>query len=524
MGTQGSTDPYVVHDPKNTATFVGLIWLLFGTAIVAVLPAIVAGDVPLMAAGAALGLTSMLGGVALLRGYTPGYGTMLAASYAGVVALAVLQGFYGHDRGEMISNLFLPIALVTGAVHPPRRTAGVLVAIVIALGAHEAGGGWSALNLGDLAIHSVIFVLVALISSSLTTQLREQRAHARAEEAHAQELASTDPLTGLGNRRRLLVELDEAVAEGRPIVLALFDLDGFKAYNDSFGHPAGDALLHSMGADLAAVLDGRATAYRMGGDEFCVLAPADGLEDAVVADAACALNKQGEGFVIGSSFGFILVPSEARTTEEALRGADRRMYANKASGRTSAGRQTTDVLLGVLRECNPDLGEHVEGVTALCTVVAEALEVGDEDIGVLLQAASLHDIGKAAIPDAIISKAGPLDEDEWAFMRQHTVMGERIMAYAPSLTRAAQLVRSSHERVDGGGYPDGLIGDDIPLGARIICACDAYDAMTTDRPYRTAMEPDAALEELRNCAGSQFDPRVVEALCASVATGTSIFR
>jgi HD-GYP domain-containing protein (c-di-GMP phosphodiesterase class II) len=257
----------------------------------------------------------------------------------------------------------------------------------------------------------------------------------------------------------------------------------------------------------------------MGGDEFCVLAPAASGEadDAIVRTAADALSEHGEAFTIGASYGSILMPSEADNSEAALRGADRRMYAHKAGGRTSAGRQSTDVLLRVLRERHPDLGDHVEDVTTLCEAVAQRLEVPADELGSLLQAAALHDVGKAAIPDAILGKAGPLDANEWAFMRQHTVMGERIMAVAPSLTRAAELVRWSHERIDGTGYPDQLIGDDIPLAARIISACDAYDAMVSDRPYRAAIPVTAAVAELRRCAGTQFDPVVVEALIATVA-------
>jgi HD-GYP domain-containing protein (c-di-GMP phosphodiesterase class II) len=129
----------------------------------------------------------------------------------------------------------------------------------------------------------------------------------------------------------------------------------------------------------------------------------------------------------------------------------------------------------------------------------------------LLQAAALHDVGKVAIPDAILDKPGPLDEAEWEFMRTHTLIGERILAEAPSLTEASKIVRSSHERHDGTGYPDGLAGDAIPLAARIIAVCDSFDAMTSNRPYRTAMSMEGALSELYNCSGTQFDPVVVKA-------------
>jgi HD-GYP domain-containing protein (c-di-GMP phosphodiesterase class II) len=132
-------------------------------------------------------------------------------------------------------------------------------------------------------------------------------------------------------------------------------------------------------------------------------------------------------------------------------------------------------------------------------------------------AAELHDVGKVAIPDAILNKPGPLDDDEWAFMRRHTLIGERIVAAAPALGQVARLVRSSHERWDGEGYPDGTAGEDIPLGARVIAVCDAYDAIVSDRPYRAARSAEEALDELHRCAGTHFDPAVVAAFVAVLA-------
>jgi len=144
-----------------------------------------------------------------------------------------------------------------------------------------------------------------------------------------------------------------------------------------------------------------------------------------------------------------------------------------------------------------------------------------EDLEILVRAAELHDVGKVAVPDAILHKPAALDPAEWAFIRRHTLIGEKIVAAAPDLVRVARLVRSSHENYDGTGYPDALKGREIPLGSRIIAVCDAYDAMTTDRPYRQAMDEPSALGELRRCAGSQFDPDVVERFCAVLASARS---
>jgi diguanylate cyclase (GGDEF)-like protein len=329
--------------------------------------------------------------------------------------------------------------------------------------------------------------------------------------------AMTDALTGLRNRRALIDDLNLQLALGgdeNRLILALYDLDGFKQYNDTFGHPAGDALLARMGERLHQKAAPVGSAYRMGGDEFCVLVPA-GSEagEKAVQLAADALTEEGEGFAIGCSYGTSYLPVEADSAPDALLLADQRMYENKA-GRSSASRQSTDVLVKVLSERIPDVSRHLSGVSGLAERTAERLGLPEHEIKRVALAAELHDIGKTAIPDEIVNKPSALDEPEWEFMRRHTLIGERIVRAAPSLAHTARLVRSSHERFDGSGYPDGLSGTDIPLGASIITVCDAFDAMVAGRPYRSAREPAAALAELRRCTGTQFNPEVVEAFLA----------
>jgi two-component system cell cycle response regulator len=328
--------------------------------------------------------------------------------------------------------------------------------------------------------------------------------------------ALTDALTGLGNRRRLMRDLEEVLAPdgGRPSVLVLFDLNGFKGYNDVFGHPAGDALLTRLGARLGDAVSAPAGAYRMGGDEFCVLAPLDGCNPlAVVGRGRLARAALGAGFEISAAYGSVLVPEEADDAGTALGIADRRMYAEKATARRSADEQSRDVLLKALEEHHPDLGAHVHDVGLLAAAVAEELGLGGRELQHVRHAAELHDIGKVAVPSAILDKPGRLDPHEWAFIARHTLIGERILGAAVALRPVATLVRASHEHYDGNGYPDGTRGDDIPLGARIVSVCDAYDAMTSDRPYQRTMTPDEAIAELRRCAGTQFDPTVVAAFC-----------
>jgi diguanylate cyclase (GGDEF)-like protein len=381
-----------------------------------------------------------------------------------------------------------------------------------------------------MATVGTVVAILMLAGVFLIFYVRGARARAVAERlVHENELlleasrleASTDALTGIGNRRALNEHLVTGLAayDGPPeLLLAMFDLNGFKQYNDTFGHGAGDALLSRLGGCLAVAVGDSGTAYRMGGDEFCVLARCSPESaETLLARASSALSNKGEGWSIDCSYGAVWAPSEAADPSEALLIADRRMYANKTS-RSSASRQITDVLLQVLSEQDKRLDDHVSHVSELSGIVAHALDQPEHEEQRIRLAARLHDIGKTAIPDAILNRPGPLTEHEWEFMRRHTLIGERIVLAAPALASTAPLIRSSHERYDGTGYPDGLARDEIPIGARIIAVCDAFDAMTSSRPYRTSVTADAAFTELRRCAGAQFDPRVVDVFCDVAAS------
>jgi two-component system, cell cycle response regulator len=340
--------------------------------------------------------------------------------------------------------------------------------------------------------------------------------------AEATTAALTDALTGLGNRRALLAELEAELAEPpttHSAVLVLFDLDGFKDYNDTFGHPAGDALLVRLGGRLDQAVADCGSAYRLGGDEFCALLRHDPNRISADVDrAVTALHERGEGFDVGSSHGTVILPAEAPDSARALQLADQRLYAQKGVRRRHATtRQVRDVLLQMISERTPELRHHIDDVALLAQGVGRRLRLRAHELHELVRAAELHDIGKMAIPDEILTKPGPLDAPEWEFMRQHTIVGERMLGVAPVLGGVARLVRWSHERMDGGGYPDGLAGDEIPLGARIITVCDAFHAMTSDRPYRRAVSADEAVAELLRHCGTQFDPQVVAAFQAELA-------
>ena len=320
-----------------------------------------------------------------------------------------------------------------------------------------------------------------------------------------------DSLTLLPNRRQLLADLDRVDAASS---LLLLDLDGFKRYNDTFGHPAGDALLARLGARLATTVRGRGRAYRLDGDEFGVLAPAPTDLGALAADASAALSETGDGFNVSCSYGSAQLPLEAHDASEMLRLADQQLYAAKQGSSRSPGSQISAVLLQALSERYPTTSQDVYGVAEVAFAVANRLAVPAEEAIHIRQAGELHDVGKIAIPDAILEKPGALDDDEWGYVRQHPIVGERIIAAAQALSQAARLVRSTHERWDGTGYPDGLSGDDIPLGSRIIAICDAFNAMMGARSYRPGISEEMAFEQMRRCAGSQFDPELVRVFFA----------
>jgi diguanylate cyclase (GGDEF)-like protein len=336
------------------------------------------------------------------------------------------------------------------------------------------------------------------------------------------EQALTDALTKLGNRRKLAADLERQLpvaSETNPLVLILFDLDGFKRYNDTFGHLAGDAMLARLGTKLAAATAQSGAAYRLGGDEFCVLLPAHSEELCnVVAKAASALEEQGEDFAVGASYGAVLLPHEANDLDYAMQLADERMYALKRVRSPATADQTRDVLIQIMQAKQPELHDHSNQVAQLCRLVARRFGMTTEEVDRMVRAAELHDIGKVGIPDAILDKPGSLDEAEWESIRQHTLLGERILSVAPTMRPVGAIVRATHERWDGGGYPDGLREDQIPLAARIIAACDTYSVMTSDRSYRARMEHEAACAELRKQAGGQLDPQVVDALLEALSS------
>jgi diguanylate cyclase (GGDEF)-like protein len=473
-------------------------------------------------------LLSAVFGVFSLTGWRPGQRWLMLGLGALATTVADAVFLFQSSAGTYVEGTWIDILwpaamllIASSAWMPDRTRAGLAIEgrPLLAVPAVCA-----VLATGILVYdHFVRFNVLAIVLASATLGLvivrlavtfRENRRLLELTRAEA----TTDVLTGLSNRRQLLADLDRRLTAERvePTLLMLFDLDGFKGYNDTFGHPAGDALLVRLGAKLAAVPDDGGTVYRLGGDEFCLVATIDEGDAEPLIDRACeALSERGEGFEIMCSFGAILLPDEASDASQALQTADERLYAQKYSHRGESER-TMAALLAALAIREPELEAQRADIGALAADVGHMLGLRRDELDELERAAQLHDLGMLAVPDEILHKPGALDEREWAFVRQHTIVGERILRAHPGLRSVAGLVRSSHENWDGSGYPDALQGEEIPLAARIVRACNAYVAMISARPYRPALSEDEALNELMRLAGTEYDTNVVRVLVARV--------
>jgi len=355
-------------------------------------------------------------------------------------------------------------------------------------------------------------------------------------EAHLLDLADRDPLTGLWNRRRfeqdVAHQLDRCRRYGEHAALVLMDIDGFKQVNDLLGHLAGDEVLCAVGDALSSRLRSTDRAARLGGDEFAVLLiGVDGEEvlrigTELAAGLSAAAVAVQERVSLPISLGTALLDRSTSSVNEAIEAADRAMYAAKQdhAGRpvapaapvpdiqASAEMASLRALLAAVNARDSYTALHSRVVVTLARAVARRLGLDEAQTSEVEHIALVHDLGKIAMPDAILRKTGPLTSHEQTLMRQHPVVGAQILASMPELTHLASAVRAEHERWDGDGYPDGLAGEEIPVASRIALVCDAYHAMTSNRPYRRAMSEAAAREEIRREAGAQFCPYAAAAL------------
>jgi diguanylate cyclase (GGDEF)-like protein/putative nucleotidyltransferase with HDIG domain len=347
----------------------------------------------------------------------------------------------------------------------------------------------------------------------------------------------TDPLTGLLNRRGFEEAFEMEVERSRrlesPLTLLVGDLDRFKMLNDRLGHPAGDRALELLGEALNAGVRRIDRVGRMGGEEFALILPeTDEHEGYILAERLRAKirdNFAADLFPLTISFGVASYPTHGATTSALLKAADQALYTAKEFGRDCSviySAETASILRGdshrkestterrvaslIGLASSMDTAEHSQMVGRYAKLIAVELGLAKELIERVQLAGVLHDIGKIGVADAIVNKPGPLTEQEWVEMKTHPELGARMLERA-ELWDIGQWVHAHHERPDGKGYPLGITGEAIPLEARIVAVADAYEAMTTDRVYRTSIGHTAARAELRRASGTQFDPRVVAA-------------
>jgi diguanylate cyclase (GGDEF)-like protein len=321
------------------------------------------------------------------------------------------------------------------------------------------------------------------------------------------------PGSRCGTRADLFAELASIQQDQRADqrLLLVADLDGFRAYNARHGYDEGDAILSTLELRASAV----SRPFRLGADSFALLLRGDA--PALVRQVGRALDRLTleHPETLYCSFGVAVVPTEARGCA-ALALAEERLEDQKRRGLVFPDR-VGELLLTLTEAHDEMLGQHAREVARLADAVAARLGLSVAERGLVRRTAELHDIGKLAISKTVLTKTGPLDEQEWREIRRHTLAGEELLSFFPPLAPVAALVRSTHERCDGGGYPDGLEQAGIPLVARIVAACDAYDAMVTDRIYGPTRTTAEACTELEASAGDQFDASVVAALLAEVA-------
>ncbi|MGV3723599.1 MAG: bifunctional diguanylate cyclase/phosphohydrolase [Actinomycetota bacterium] len=356
--------------------------------------------------------------------------------------------------------------------------------------------------------------------------------------SEARRLADRDPVTGLHNHRsvyqRLHSELERHDRLGKPMAVLMMDLDNFKLFNDTYGHPAGDEVLKRVAMILRRSCRDADTVARYGGDEFMVLLSETNLRAAI----RCAERIQSvlakERFrcqnsatlPIGFSYGISVFPDDAKDVQELVTIADSNLYQSKTQGGnqiTARGSSVTDntlvhvkgfdlfrAMVQAIDNKDGYTKRHSEEVTEYSLEIAKAMNLGEEMLQTIQLAGILHDVGKIGVPDHILRKPGHLTEDEFHVMQQHPVFGALIVGAMPGMEEVVLGVRHHHERYDGAGYPDRLAGTNIPLIGRIMAVADAYSAMTTTRPYRKGMTERQALQQVLKGLGTQFDPEIGE--------------
>ncbi len=324
-----------------------------------------------------------------------------------------------------------------------------------------------------------------------------------------------DKLTGLYNRRFFEEELRRLdVERSLPVSIIIGDVNGLKLTNDAFGHLAGDNLLITAGKVMQEVCRDSDIVARWGGDEYIILLPNTGLADAEQISERIRLKcseTSVNNIVLSISLGCAAKNSAKEDLFAVIKQADDLMYRKKLLESRSVKSRAVQSVLNTLHESNPKEEAHSLRVGKLCEKLGEALQIDKNGISDLVLLAAVHDIGKASIDSSVLNKPGKLTAEEYEIIKQHSEKGYHIISASPDFSYLANYVLAHHERWDGAGYPSGLKGEDIPYLSRILSVADAFEAMTSEKPYRRAFSKEEALAELKSCAGTQFDPEIVDA-------------
>jgi diguanylate cyclase (GGDEF)-like protein len=382
--------------------------------------------------------------------------------------------------------------------------------------------------------------LLTAIAEQLAVAVQNAQLYDQAESR-----ADRDPLTGVYHHRYLKTRLEEELrrsrSNGEPVAVVMMDLDNFKNVNDTYGHLVGDDALKMVTSVVQSAVRSSDVVGRYGGDEFMVILPettrekTENIIDRVTAELEERDLRLADGAAIPvkCSIGYALFPTDAESPADLIAKADAALYQSKRMGRPATRLQrigTTQLrlegdfapvaeLLAALLARDRATRSHLEHVNRVAREFANALHLKKEDSDSLLRASVLHDVGKIALPAQILTKPGRLSPEEYELVKRHVTIGAILLENIPGFGDAAIAVRYHHERYDGKGYPDGLAGDKIPRLARMVSLIDAYSAMVVDRPYHKRIDFKEAAQELRNRAGTQFDPKLVEKFVELVEAG-----